>query len=352
MAGGGTGGHVIPAIAVAREVVRMGYQVLFVGTERGVESRLVPAAGFRLEKIRVGGLKRLGLATRVSSSWRLVRETIREIELFQDWKPAAVFSMGGYVAGPPVLAALLRGVPVVVMEPNAVPGLTNRWIARWVRRALVNFEDTARFFPAGRTELTGLPVREEFFNLPARSVGEFTVLITGGSQGSRTLNEAARKSWPLFREAGLPVRLIHQTGSPMFEALAREFRETGLAGEVSEFIRDMPGAFAQADFVLCRAGAGAVSELAAARKPAMLVPFPFAADQHQLKNAEAFERAGAARMSLDKDWNGQRFFDVVRELYENRDALKAMSESAGKLAHPGAARRAAEILVDVSGLRH
>jgi len=352
MAGGGTGGHVIPAIAVAREVVRLGYQVLFVGTERGVENRLVPAAGFRLEKIRVGGIKRLGLATRILSLWRLVSETAGQIAQFEDWKPAAVFSMGGYVAGPPVLAALFRGVPVVVMEPNAVPGLTNRWIGRWVRRALVNFEETARFFPAGRTELTGLPVREEFFNLPARSVGEFTVLITGGSQGSRTLNEAARQSWPLFREAGLPVRLIHQTGSPMFEALAREFRETGLAGEVSEFIRDMPGAFAQADFVVCRAGAGAVSELAAARKPAMLVPFPFASDQHQLKNAEAFERAGAARMSLDKDWNGQRFFDVVRELHENRDALKAMSESARKLAHPGAARRAAEILVDVSGIGH
>src|SRR5579863_4470585 len=138
----------------------------------------------------------------------------------------------------------------------------------------------------------------------------------------------------------------------MFAAIASEFGGTGLSGEVFEFIRDMPGAFAQADFVVCRAGAGAVSELAAARKPAMLVPFPFASDQHQLKNAEAFERAGAARMSLDKDWNGQRFFDVVRELYENRNALKAMSESARKLAHPGAARRAAQILVDVSGLGH
>jgi UDP-N-acetylglucosamine--N-acetylmuramyl-(pentapeptide) pyrophosphoryl-undecaprenol N-acetylglucosamine transferase len=348
MAGGGTGGHVIPAIAVAREVVRMGYQVLFVGTDRGVESRLVPAAGFRLEKIRVGGIKRLGLATRMLSLWRLVSETAGQIAQFQDWRPAAVFSMGGYVAGPPVLAALFRGVPVVVMEPNAVPGLTNRWIARWVKRALINFEETARFFPAGRTELTGLPVREEFFNMPPRTTSEFTVLITGGSQGSRTLNEAARQSWPLFREAGLPLRLIHQTGSPMYAQLAGEFRQTGLPGEVSEFIRDMPGAFAQADFVVCRAGAGAVSELAAAGKPSMLVPFPFASDQHQLKNAEAFERAGAARMSLDKDWNGQRLFDVVREVYKNPDALKAMSESARKLAHPGAARRAAEILVNVT----
>jgi UDP-N-acetylglucosamine--N-acetylmuramyl-(pentapeptide) pyrophosphoryl-undecaprenol N-acetylglucosamine transferase len=348
MAGGGTGGHVIPAIAVAREVCRMGYQVLFVGTERGVENRLVPAAGFRLEKIRVGGIKNLGIATRLLSLWQLVLETSAQMAQFREWQPAAVFSMGGYVAGPPVLAALLRGVPVVVMEPNAVPGFTNRWIARWVRRALINFEETKRFFPAGRTELTGLPVREEFFNPQPRPEGDFTVLITGGSQGSRTLNEAVRQSWPLFRKAGLTVRLIHQTGSTMFSALSDQFHQTGLSGEVSEFIQDMPGAFAQADFVVCRSGAGAVSELAAAGKPSMLIPFPFAADQHQLKNAEAFARAGAARMSLDKDWNGQRFFDVVRELYEDRAQLKAMGDAARKLAHPGAARRAAEILVAVT----
>src|ERR1035438_5772157 len=252
MAGGGTGGHVIPAIAVAREVSRMGFEVLFVGTERGVENRLVPAAGFRLERIRVGGIKNLGIATRFSSLWRLLSETAGQISRFSEWKPAAVFSMGGYVAGPPVLAALLRGVPVVVMEPNAVPGVTNRWIAKWVKRALINFEDTKRFFPVGRTELTGLPVREEFFHLPPKAGTEFTVLITGGSQGSRTLNEAVRQAWPLFRDAGLPVRLIHQTGSPMFQALSDEFRQTGLSGEVYEFIQDMPGAFAQADFVVCR----------------------------------------------------------------------------------------------------
>jgi UDP-N-acetylglucosamine--N-acetylmuramyl-(pentapeptide) pyrophosphoryl-undecaprenol N-acetylglucosamine transferase len=243
---------------------------------------------------------------------------------------------------------LLSGVPVVVMEPNAVPGFTNRWIARWVKRALISFSETERYFPAGRTELTGLPVREEFFNLPQRSDGEFTVLITGGSQGSRTLNEAARQSWPLFRKSGLPVRLLHQSGAPMYAALASEFRETGLSGEVSEFIRDMPGAFAQADFVVCRAGAGAVSELAAAGKPSMLVPFPFASDQHQLKNAEAFEMAGAARKSLDRDWNGQRFFETVRDLYEDRAQLKTMGEAARKFAHPGAARRAAEILTEVA----
>jgi UDP-N-acetylglucosamine--N-acetylmuramyl-(pentapeptide) pyrophosphoryl-undecaprenol N-acetylglucosamine transferase len=344
MAGGGTGGHVIPSIAVAREVCRMGYRVLFVGTERGVESRLVPAAGFQLEKIRVGGIKNLGLITRLVSLWRLVTETAGQMARFAEWKPAAVFSMGGYVAGPPVLAALLRGVPVIVMEPNAVPGFTNRHIARWVKRALINFEETARFFPRGRTELTGLPVREEFFAVPKKNEGDFTVLITGGSQGSRTLNEAARQSWPLFREAGLPVRFIHQTGSSMYESLAAAFRETGLAGEVAPFISDMAAAFAQADLVVGRSGAGAVSELAAAGKPSVLIPFPFAADQHQLKNAEAFERAGAALTSLDRDWSARRFFDSVMDLFQDRARLDAMGECARKLAHPGAARRAADIL--------
>ena len=352
MAGGGTGGHVIPSIAVAREVCRMGYRVLFVGTERGVESRLVPAAGFRLEKIRVGGIKNSGPATRLVSIGQLIGETVGQIARFAEWKPAAVFSMGGYVAGPPVLAALLRGVPVVVMEPNAVPGFTNRHIARWVKRALINFEETARFFPKGRTELTGLPVREEFFAVSKKNGkkkdGDFTVLITGGSQGSRTLNEAARQSWPLFREAGLPVRFIHQTGSPMHDSIAAGFRETGLAGEVAPFIPDMAGAFAQADLVVCRSGAGAISELAAAGKPSILIPFPFASDQHQLRNAEAFERAGAARMSPDRDWNGQRFFDGVSDLYRDTARLDAMGECARKLAHPGAARRAADILAQLA----
>jgi UDP-N-acetylglucosamine--N-acetylmuramyl-(pentapeptide) pyrophosphoryl-undecaprenol N-acetylglucosamine transferase len=217
-----------------------------------------------------------------------------------------------------------------------------------VKRALISFEETRRFFPKGRTELTGRPVREEFFALQPKSGGEFTVLITGGSQGSRTLNEAARQSWTLFREAGLPVRFIHQTGTAMHESIQEDFRKSGMAGEVTPFIGDMAEAFGQADLVICRSG-GTVSELAAAGKPSILIPYPFAADQHQLKNAEAFVRAGAARMSLDRDWNGQSFFQAVRGLYEDRDQLRAMGEAARKLARPGAARRAAEILVQVAG---
>ena len=337
MAGGGTGGHVIPGDRggarslpdgvsgfVCRNGARRGEPA---GAGGGVPAGEDPRGRDQESRDRDARCRACG-------GWS--RETAGQIARFGEWKPAAVFSMGGYVAGPPVLAALLRGVPVVVMEPNAVPGFTNRQIARWVKRALISFEETARFFPQGRTELTGLAgARGVFRSCRRRAEGEFTVLITGGSQGSRTLNEAARQSWPLFREAGLPVRFIHQTGSPMYDAIAAGFRETGLAGEVAPFIADMPGAFAQADLVVCRSGAGAVSELAAAGKPSMLIPFPFAADQHQLKNAEAFERAGAARMSLDRDWNGQRFFETVRELYENRARLEAMGECARKLRASG-----------------
>jgi UDP-N-acetylglucosamine--N-acetylmuramyl-(pentapeptide) pyrophosphoryl-undecaprenol N-acetylglucosamine transferase len=231
------------------------------------------------------------------------------------------------------------------MEPNAVPGLTNRWIARYVHRALLSFEETARFFPAGRTEITGLPVREDFFQLPARRPeGKFTILITGGSQGSRTLNEAARAAWPLFSKSDLPVRFIHQTGLPTFEQIRKDFAEAGLDGEISAFIQDMPAAFAQADLIVCRSGAGAVAELAAAGKPSVLIPFPFAADDHQLRNAEAFRNAGACQLFPDREWTGRQFFDTVTKLLESPERLTEMGQNARKLSHSGAARRAAEIL--------
>jgi UDP-N-acetylglucosamine--N-acetylmuramyl-(pentapeptide) pyrophosphoryl-undecaprenol N-acetylglucosamine transferase len=349
MAGGGTGGHVIPALAVARELARRGHQPFFVGTERGVEARLVPAAGFPLERIQIGGLKRVGTPQTLVTLGQLPGSTLRMFRLLGRTRTAAVFSMGGYAAGPAVMAALARGVPVVVMEPNAVPGFTNRRIGHFVACALVSFPETSRYFRAGRTELTGLPVREEFFAVPARPRGaEFTVLITGGSQGSHTLNRAARECWRLFRQAEPGVRMILQTGHGEFDALRGEFAAVGLRGEVRAFIDDMPASFAAADLIVCRSGAGAVAELAAAGKPSVLVPFPFAADDHQLRNAEAFERAGAAKLVLDRDWTGEKLYDTVRALIADRDSLERMGQAARGLAHPGAALRAAEVLEAVA----
>jgi UDP-N-acetylglucosamine--N-acetylmuramyl-(pentapeptide) pyrophosphoryl-undecaprenol N-acetylglucosamine transferase len=348
MAGGGSGGHVIPALAVARELRRRGHEVFFVGTERGMEARLAPQEGFDLELIEIGGLKNVGLSRVLTTLWQLPVSTLRAGSMMARRKPDAVFSMGGYVAGPPVLAAFARRLPVVVMEPNAAPGFTNRKIGRFVTRALISFPDTAIYFPKGRTELTGLPVRGEFFAIPPKRREErFAVLVTGGSQGSNTLNQAARQSWPLFRATAFPVRFKLQAGRAHAAALEAEFAQSGVEGEVVPFIDDMPAAFAQADLVVCRAGAGAVAELAAAGKPSVLAPFPYAADQHQLRNAEAFERAGAARLTPDREMTGEKLFQIVRELSADDGALERMGEAARRFARPGAARRAAEILEEV-----
>ena len=229
MAGGGTGGHVIPALAVARELRTRGHHVFFVGTEHGMEAKLVPAAGFDLQKIQIGGLNRVGLRQTFATLGRLPIATVSSDRCVRD--ASAVFSMGGYVAGPPVLAAILRRIPVVVMEPNAVPGFTNRSISRLVARALVSFPETAAFFPSGRTEVTGLPVREEFFRIQPKPRGPVLhLLITGGSQGSRTLNHAARQSWPLFRKAGFPIRITHQTGAAGFAEIRDAFAQSGHRG--------------------------------------------------------------------------------------------------------------------------
>ncbi|MCX6624452.1 MAG: undecaprenyldiphospho-muramoylpentapeptide beta-N-acetylglucosaminyltransferase, partial [Acidobacteria bacterium] len=315
IAGGGTGGHVIPALAVARELRARGHEAFFVGTRQGMEARLVPPAGFPMEWVEVGGLKGVSAQRRLQTLAALPLGIGKVLGYIRARKPVAVFSMGGFVAGPVVLAALLRRLPVVVMEANAVPGFTNRWISRLVARALISFPETARFFPKGRTEITGLPVRPEFFSLPPKRRAEkLAVLITGGSRGSRTLNRASRESWKLFQEAGFPVRILHQSGASEFAEMKQAFAVSGMEGEVRDFIDDMPAAFASADLIVCRSGAGAVSELAAAGKAAILVPFPYATDQHQLRNAEVLARAGAARLVLDSQMTGEKLFGEVTAL--------------------------------------
>ncbi|MGE5489206.1 MAG: undecaprenyldiphospho-muramoylpentapeptide beta-N-acetylglucosaminyltransferase [bacterium] len=345
MAGGGTGGHVVPLIAVARELEKRGHEPVFVGTATGHEARLVPAAGYRLEYIEIGGLKRVGVARTLKTLYQLPLATAGMVRRLGRMRAAAVFSLGGYAAGPVVLAAAARRMPVVLMEPNAVPGMTNRWIGRVASRALVNFEETARWFPKGKAVLTGIPVRPEFFSLPPKPRGDvLIVLITGGSGGARTLNRAARESWELFRSSGVPVRIIHQTGAAAYEEIAAAFASAGLDGRVVPFIDDMPAAFAGADLVVARAGAGTVGELAAAGKPSILCPFPFAADDHQTKNAEVLARGGAARLVPDAEMNGRRLFDEIMALAREPETLERMGAAARGFARPGAAARAAEIL--------
>ncbi len=356
MAGGGTGGHVIPLLAVANELRTRGHEAFFVGTARGAEARLVPAAGFPLEFIQIGGIQGMSFRRKLSALGSLFTATARQFTALGRRRPDAVFSLGGYVAGPPVLAAIARGIPIVAMEPNAVPGLTNRWVGRFVKRALLNFSETARYFPTGRSAVTGLPVREAFFHLaPRNAAGPFTVLITGGSQGSRTLNRAAQVAWPLFRalpESAGQFAFIHQAGAAHYEMLRPEFEQSGMQGEISAFIDDMPAAYARADLIICRSGAGAVSELAAAGKPSILIPFPYASDEHQLHNARQFRDAGACLLFTDGEWTGAKMFEAVTALASDRTRLKFMASAAASLAHPGAASEAATILEGIARNTH
>ncbi len=348
LTGGGTGGHVFPALAVGRVLQQRGHRLLFIGTREGMEARLVPESGFEMAFIRSGGLNRVGLRRQLQTSMQLPVGVGSAWKLLRKFRPKAVFSMGGYVAGPVMLAALFEKIPLIVMEPNAMPGFANRRVAGKVYRALLGFPAAAAWFPPHLTEVTGLPVREEFFQLHPKQGGSFTVLITGGSRGARTLNRASRESWPRFRESGAPVRIIHQTGAAEHESLAREFAEAGIPGEILPFISNMGKAFANADLVIARAGAGAVSEIAAARMPSLLVPLPFAADDHQRKNAEALGIEGAARMVPDSEMNGERLFREVEALRNSPAELTAMRNNVQRFARPDAAERAADVMEEAA----
>lgn len=342
LTGGGTGGHVFPALAVARVLRERGHRVLFIGTKEGMEARLVPDAGFDIEFVRSSALNRVGFRQQTQTLIGLPGGVSAAARLLKKFNPQAIFSTGGYAAGPVMLAAIMHRYPLVVMEPNATPGFANRKAARRVYRALLGFEATKRWFPEGRCEVTGLPVRPEFFQVAAKSSGPFTLLVTGGSRGARKLNQAMRAAWPLFKSSETYV--IHQTGANEYEGIAREFAGSGVKGEVMPFIQDMAEAFSRADLVLGRAGAGAVNEVAAAGMPSILVPLPFAADDHQRRNAEALVEANAARMIADAELTGEKLFEAVEWLRTQPEVLSQMRQNVRKFAHPGAAERAADVM--------
>jgi UDP-N-acetylglucosamine--N-acetylmuramyl-(pentapeptide) pyrophosphoryl-undecaprenol N-acetylglucosamine transferase len=316
-----------------------------------MESRLVPEDGFEMAFIRSGGLNRVGLRKQMRTAFQLPGGIATAWGIVKRFRPDAVFSTGGFVAGPVSLAAIFSNTPLIVLEPNAIPGFANRRVARRVHKALLGFPSTAAWFPPTKSEVIGYPVRPEFFSLQPGRNGVFTVLITGGSRGARSLNRAARESWPLFQRSNAAVHIVHQTGVAEHESLAAEFAATALSGEVVPFIRDMVKAFGNADLVVGRSGAGAVSEIAAAGMPSVLVPLPFAADDHQRRNAETLVNAGAARMLLDGDLGGRQLFETVEALRNDREELRSMGERVKQFAKRGAAERAAAVLEETAGQR-
>jgi UDP-N-acetylglucosamine--N-acetylmuramyl-(pentapeptide) pyrophosphoryl-undecaprenol N-acetylglucosamine transferase len=357
IAGGGTGGHIYPGIAIAQEFKRRNAasRVLFVGTARGLETKIVPREGFELKLIEVAALKRVGLAKTIKSLLLLPKSFLAVRSLIQEIRPDVVIGVGGYASGPVVLMAALSGVPTLIAEQNALPGFTNRVLGKFVKAAAVSFEEARQFF-GRKAEITGNPVRAEFFNIPAKPAGEtINLLVTGGSQGARAINEAMSGAVaflePVLRKEGGRFALVHQTGEADFERVRTTYAQLAadapIKAEARPFIEKMVEAFAQADLVICRAGATTVAELAAAGKPALFVPFPFAADDHQRKNAEAVERAGAGRMILQAELTPERLAQELLWLARDAGQLQRMSEASRQLAHPDAAARVVEIAMRV-----
>ncbi|MBZ5556078.1 MAG: undecaprenyldiphospho-muramoylpentapeptide beta-N-acetylglucosaminyltransferase [Acidobacteriia bacterium] len=349
MAGGGTGGHLYPGIAVARALLarRPDAQISFAGTARGLEARVVPREGFPLDLIRSAGVKGKSLAGLVRGAALIPISLLDSWRIVSARRPDIVIGVGGYSSGPVVLVAALRGVQTLLLEQNAVPGLTNRLLARVVKAAAVTFDSTRTFF-GSKAFVSGNPVRPEFFATagPEResegdehaSVASVTgVLVFGGSQGAHAINVAMVEAASRLAAGGSRLRLVHQTGERDLEMVRAAYRQAGLQADVEPFLYDMGRRLGQADVVVCRAGATTLAEIAAAGKAAILIPLPSATDDHQRRNAEVLESAGAAELLLQADLTGAVLAERIAALAGDPERRQRMSAAARSLARPDAA---------------
>jgi UDP-N-acetylglucosamine--N-acetylmuramyl-(pentapeptide) pyrophosphoryl-undecaprenol N-acetylglucosamine transferase len=351
IAGGGTGGHVIPALAIGRELRdRYGAEVRFVGTARGLETKMVPEAGFPLELVRSGQLKNVSLATRARTMLDLPLGVLRCIGLLRSFRPDVVVGVGGYASGPAMIAAVVMRVPTLAYEPNAAPGMTNRLVGKHVSAAAVNFPETAKYFR--NATATGVPVRDEVFAVPDRTLGaERRLLITAGSNGAKIFNETLPGIAGRLLERVPGLTIVHQTGERALDATREAYARAGVDPArvvVTAFLNDMPQQYAAADLVLARAGS-TVAELAAAGKPSLLVPLPTAADDHQRKNAELVVRGGAAEMLLQAELTPEVLLDRLSGLLTDGERLRRMSVAARAMGKPGALQKIGEMVARLGG---
>lgn len=340
IAAGGTGGHLFPGIAVAREFqARHGAAVTFLTSPKAVATRILEGAGFPWEAVASRALKGQGIFSRLGT-WRRLPKSIREArERLRTLNPHLVLGMGGYTSGPVGLAAWSLKLPLALHEQNALPGFTNRWLAQLADRVFVSFPASLGQFRRGLAVWTGNPAREEFFReMPPRPETLFTVLITGGSQGAHHLNMEVLAALPELAEMKDRLRFLHLTGEADRDEVAAGYEQAGFKARVEAFSSEMPELMAQARVIVCRAGASTLAELAAVGRAALLVPYPFAANNHQEVNARFLADAGAAELILNKDFAGAVFAGKIREFISHPDTLAQMETAARRLAKPGAAR--------------
>jgi UDP-N-acetylglucosamine--N-acetylmuramyl-(pentapeptide) pyrophosphoryl-undecaprenol N-acetylglucosamine transferase len=352
VAGGGTGGHVFPGVAIAEEVVTRhhGNDVVFVGTARGLEATEVPKAGFPIELIDVRGLKGKGLAQTLRNLLLLPLALWQSIQILRRWRPDIVVGVGGYASGPVVLAAWLMRIPTAVQEQNAIAGFTNRILGRFALAAFTAFPEAARHFRRGKVYQLGNPIRRtlmENFMRPEVRHDLPKLLVFGGSQGAHALNMRVVEALPHLADLRGRLLITHQTGARDREQVERGYRACGFEPDVREFISDMSAAYAGADLVVCRAGATTLAELTVCRKPSILVPFPAAADNHQVQNARSLVDAGAATMIEERELTGERLANEIRAILSDPVRRERMARAAGRLGSPQAAKEIADVCTEL-----
>lgn len=351
IAAGGTGGHIYPGIAVANEILRRdpSSEVLFVGTSRGLETKIIPENGFQLALIHSVGLKNVGLKGKVKGLMTLPRSFVEARRLLREFRPSVVVGAGGYVSGPVLMMAVVMGVPTLVMDSNALPGFTNRRLARYVDRAALTFHEALPFFGKKGT-VTGNPVRKEFFDFkPKERNGDTSVLIFGGSQGARAINNAMIAALDDLNGSRETMHVVHQTGEADFEKVRNAYTGHGWeSADVRPYISDMMHEFERADILICRAGATTCAEIAAAGKAAIMIPLPTAADDHQRKNAEAMQNAGAAKMIVQDQLSPEVLASTLIELAAEPETIARMEQAARNLAREDAAEATVDIIEELA----
>lgn len=350
IAGGGTGGHLFPAIAVAEEMKRRSetHEILFVGTKKGIEGKVLPEEGWPLRFVMAEGIKGRGFAEKMKALLKMFYGTMQSLSIIRSFRPEVILGVGGYASAPVLLAGRLAGIPTAVHEQNALPGMTNRLLGKVVRKVFISYPDSEKYFNGSKTAVTGNPVRKAILKAlkgdkKVHVMESFTLLVFGGSRGAKRINEAVAKAInekKLNQVKGLKV--IHQTGPEDFEMVKKAYNGAEITAEIVPFIKDMGRVYSEADLVLCRAGATTITELLAAGKPSILIPYPYAADDHQRVNAEVIVSEGAALMVTDSELTAERFAKEVSRLFENREKLAHMGKQAKRLAR----RDAAQIICD------
>ena len=356
VAGGGTGGHVFPGVALAEEVVTRHPQndVVFAGTARGLEATVVPAAGYPIELIEVKGLKGKGLLVMLANVLLLPRAFVQCWRILRRWRPDIVVGVGGYASGPVVLTAWLLRIPTAVQEQNAMPGFTNRVLGWFVRAAFTAFPEAGRFFAAHKVHQLGNPIRRELMDnymRPSQVHDKLRLLVFGGSQGAHALNMRLIEALPHLVDLRDQLEITHQTGARDRESVEKGYRACGFPVAVREFITDMSDAYARSDLVVCRAGATTLAELTTCKKPAILIPFPKAADNHQVMNAKSLVDAGAAVMIEERDLTGELLAREIEAILRDPGRRERMARAAGRLGSPQAAREIADVFSELVSRR-